>query len=383
MRALFISADDPVPSRDGYGLYSRHILSLLEGEVLSAVFGRGGDPDEPGLRTEGLRAWPRGAQALAVASGVSATRGQFRSRRVTRWALALIDRHNPDVVILNHIRAGWLAPALAAQTSAPLVYVAHNDEARGLGSVAPYMGTWLLRTATRREARTSDRLQRKILDPLSGLITISDADAMSLAKHHSARLPRVTIPPPRPNVDSGSAPPADRLLFVGSVTWEPKYQNLRWLLQEVLPRVLAEHPSTVVDIVGAGVRRVEPLVSDPRVRLHSDVDDVSPYFEAGGVFLVPERQQGGVKLKSIEAAAYGLPIVSTPAGVEGTSLRASNACLVADDRDGFAAAIVTLLDDDNKARTLSQRARQVIQDMPQPAEQRTLVTTLLAQVVQR
>lgn len=381
MRLLFISADNPKTIRDGYGVYSRHLLTLMEhpDTTWEGVFGRGYLEHRSGPAMGGLRAWPRGAQALAVATGRSATRSQFRHGKVLRWALSAIRRYRPEVVLLNHIRAGWLLPALAAEASVALVYVAHNDEARGLASAAPHMGSALLRAATYREAHATAHLQDQILAAAQGLITISSIDAASLVEHGRADLPVLTIGPPRPEAHAEPpAQPADRLIFVGSVTWQPKYNNLVWLLREVIPGVLAQRPDTTVDIVGTGVQRVAPFATDPRIELHPDVEDTTPFLRAGGVFLIPERQQGGVKLKAIEAAAHGLPIVTTPEGIEGTPLSHRDSCMVAADAADFTAATLALLHDPTTALLLGRRAHQLVRDLPDRAEQLGRLSTFFA-----
>ncbi len=74
--------------------------------------------------------------------------------------------------------------------------------------------------------------------------------------------------------------------------------------------------------------------------------------------LVPERQASGVKLKTLEAANHGLPIVTTSCGREGTMLIDGVHCRVADDEATFAAAAAELLGDGLQRDRLAGAARE-------------------------
>jgi glycosyltransferase involved in cell wall biosynthesis len=63
--------------------------------------------------------------------------------------------------------------------------------------------------------------------------------------------------------------------------------------------------------------------------------------------VAPILTGGGTRVKIIEAALYGRPVVSTPLGAEGLNLSEDRGEIVmADDGPGFAQAIVGLLRDD-------------------------------------
>jgi glycosyltransferase involved in cell wall biosynthesis len=71
----------------------------------------------------------------------------------------------------------------------------------------------------------------------------------------------------------------------------------------------------------------------------------------------PLRAGGGTRLKILEAAACGVPVVSTSVGVEGLALEAGKEVLVADDARSFASAICELLSDPVRRAKLAQAAR--------------------------
>jgi glycosyltransferase involved in cell wall biosynthesis len=121
----------------------------------------------------------------------------------------------------------------------------------------------------------------------------------------------------------------------------------------------------------------------PGVELHSDVAAVSPFYQATQLAAVPEQQASGVKLKTLEAANHGVPIVTTSSGREGTTLVDRAHCLVADDEAGFAAAIVELLGDDALRQNLAAAAHQRVRDHFAPERVSALVEQVVSHLCER
>ena len=73
--------------------------------------------------------------------------------------------------------------------------------------------------------------------------------------------------------------------------------------------------------------------------------------------MVPLLQGGGTPLKFIEALAYGLPVIATARAATGCEVRDGEDCLIADDEEAFAAALVRVLRDG--APELGLRGREI------------------------
>jgi glycosyltransferase involved in cell wall biosynthesis len=81
-----------------------------------------------------------------------------------------------------------------------------------------------------------------------------------------------------------------------------------------------------------------------RVQLAGFVPDLRPLLHDSAVYVVPLRVGSGTRLKVLEAMALGKAIVTTALGSEGIALRDGESALFADDADGFARAVIALLD---------------------------------------
>lgn len=149
------------------------------------------------------------------------------------------------------------------------------------------------------------------------------------------------------------------LLFVGSMSYQPNVEAAVWLRDDVLPLILADRPDAHAHVVGR-FPPPELLASDSEgFRVHGEVPDVRPYYRACDVVAVPVLSGGGSRLKVIEAAAAGRPIVSTPLGAEGFGAVDGRDVLLAATAEDFAAHVLALLEDRGRRTALADAARRL------------------------
>jgi glycosyltransferase involved in cell wall biosynthesis len=73
------------------------------------------------------------------------------------------------------------------------------------------------------------------------------------------------------------------------------------------------------------------------------VEDLAPYYTDAKVAICPMLSGTGIKIKVVEAMAYGLPVVCNSRGVDGLPNKTDNGCIVTDDDEAFSDGITTLL----------------------------------------
>jgi glycosyltransferase involved in cell wall biosynthesis len=73
-----------------------------------------------------------------------------------------------------------------------------------------------------------------------------------------------------------------------------------------------------LQIVGRGAKKaLQNLARGPDIAIHENVPDIAPYFRNTDVLLYAPSQGSGMKVKVMEAFAFGVPVVTTKEGVEG------------------------------------------------------------------
>ena len=139
----------------------------------------------------------------------------------------------------------------------------------------------------------------------------------------------------------------NELIFVAGFAHPPNVNAAKWLVGEIFPRVLAEVPSAHLLLVGSNPTEEVKELAGPAVTVTGYVSDeeLKALYARAGVAVVPLRFGAGVKGKVIEALHYGLPLVSTPVGMQGLGgLDAVSP--ISDDAEKIAASIVHIMQDE-------------------------------------
>jgi glycosyltransferase involved in cell wall biosynthesis len=194
-----------------------------------------------------------------------------------------------------------------------------------------------------------------------GVLTVSQKEA-DLIADFTGESDLAAAVPDCEDLPPSAVPYADRkgVVFVGNFRHAPNVGAVRFLCEEVLPRLdpglLAGHP---VSIVGNDLTdTVRGYGRDlPNVRMVGWVPSVLPYLHHARATVVPVQYGAGTKRKLVQSLLAGTPSVSTTVGVEGLHLRDGEHVLVADDQAVFADAVTRLLTDEPLWRRLAAQGR--------------------------
>jgi glycosyltransferase involved in cell wall biosynthesis len=149
----------------------------------------------------------------------------------------------------------------------------------------------------------------------------------------------------------------NRILLLGSFHSDFNRDALRFFASDVFPLVRREVPEAILEVVGEGVDENTIAEGGSGIVFTGGVDDITSYLGRCSLMVLPLRYSGGVRIRMLEAAAMGTPVVSTPPGVAGMGLRAGEDYLEATDAASMAEAVVSLLRDAEKAAALGRSAR--------------------------
>ena len=154
-----------------------------------------------------------------------------------------------------------------------------------------------------------------------------------------------------------------RLVFMGTLHYEPNRDALHHFTTEIFPLVRAAVPDVEFEIIGGGDQPdIAALGRLPGVTFTGFVDDVRDVFGRASALVVPLRSGGGTRLKILESMAAGVPVVSTTIGAEGLDLIDGEDLLIADDRTDFAAGAILLLQDRAFARRIAETGRRRVRE---------------------
>jgi glycosyltransferase involved in cell wall biosynthesis len=265
---------------------------------------------------------------------------------------------DPNIIMVNQLRAAWAIPYLSSDLHASIIYISHTCESHCYHSVAKNQDNKVIRMITKIEADRILELERKVLQRVQYCVSFTPEDAQRMKKINPR--PRHIVIPPGTDIPEYIPENTGELslLLVGSYQWNPKRKYAIWLANEVLPLVNQGTAKVKLILVGQDATQLkEAIYNKEMVEIHSDVPSTLPYYQENMIFTIPDRHESGLKIKTLEAASFGLSIVSTPAGIEGSLLINEESCLIANTKEEFAKVIQRLIANTLLRKKLGEKAR--------------------------
>ncbi len=191
------------------------------------------------------------------------------------------------------------------------------------------------------------RIRRDELRVARAAHSVGTYDAEEVEDYHREGIARVhwldlTLPPATQVKVDATSP---RLVFLGDRSWPPNDEAFRLLLQW-WPAIRDGVPDAELYIVGKRGPGKQPELPEDVVDL-GFADDLDALLGSARALVAPILTGGGVRVKILDAASRGLPIISTSVGVG--SLSNVFGLATYDSREEFVGRCRTLLLDKRSA----------------------------------
>lgn len=373
MRILWVKAGKLLPVDSGGKIRSYNILRQLArnhevtflsyyGGALDSTYEREILRELPHAHTIHTAALDRGTAAQSL----DYVRRLFRSTPfavskfthpdVQRLVAAWLKERKFDLAVCDFLSASRNFPDVLAT---PTVLFQHNVESVLWQRMALTESNPVKRLVYKIEAGKMTRYEQRTLGKFHHVIAVSENDRQEMLK----MAPTCSISVVPTGVDTAKyaiAPPSavtsPRIVFTGSMDWEPNIDAVAYFCQDIFPKVRAEFPSAIFQIVGRNpYPRVKQLACDS-VEVTGTVPSVADYLRDATVVVVPLRIGGGTRLKIFEAMAMGKAVVSTSIGAEGLDVKNGRDLILADDAAALSEAILVLLRDSTARRHYEESA---------------------------
>ncbi|HEY9734767.1 MAG TPA: glycosyltransferase family 4 protein, partial [Trichocoleus sp.] len=152
------------------------------------------------------------------------------------------------------------------------------------------------------------------------------------------------------------------LVFVGAMDYIANVDTAQYLAQSVLPPLRQRYPEATLTLVGANpTAAVQALADLPGVAVTGRVPSVVDYLHRAAVCVVPMRIGYGIKNKTLEAMAAGVPVVASDRGLEGLTVENPLRALRANSAEDYVEAIGRLFEQPDLRAQLSRNARAMIE----------------------
>ncbi len=338
-RVVVFDHEIPAPDQDSGSLRMASLLQILAESGRRVTF----VPHNRGLRE------PYTTQFHQM--GIEVSHGHEDWRK-------LIADYAPDLEMIicsrPSVAADIFPQVVEAAPAVPLVYDMvdfHGLRLRRRGDSDGSTG--------RRHADAMVELERAMVRMADVTIAITEDEAAMVRELEPQA--RVTVVPNVHGSARSTASFEDRsgLLFVGAWRHTPNRDAITWLMDDIMPVVWASNPAIKLHLVGSDMPEsiVDPSIT--QVTRHGWVEDLGPLFDSVRLSIAPLRFGAGMKGKVGDSLIRGVPVVTTPIGVEGFGETAASV-LVADDAAGIATHILALHDDEQRWQSLADAGHQAV-----------------------
>ncbi|MDE5107404.1 MAG: tetratricopeptide repeat protein [Trichodesmium sp. St17_bin3_1_1] len=207
------------------------------------------------------------------------------------------------------------------------------------------------------EKISSEEMQRLIYEELKlaetsdYIISVSEEERQKFIEYGYEKVEVIGhFMTPYPTVNSFFQ--RQNILFVGAIYEldSPNADSVIWLCQEIFPQIQS-YLGQEVKLLIAGNNEVEGLkqkvegLGNSSIEMLGRVEDLTDLYNNCRIFVAPTRFAAGISHKVHEAAAYGLPIVSTSLIGQQLGWKHETELLVGDDQINFAQQCVKLYQD--------------------------------------
>ena len=149
----------------------------------------------------------------------------------------------------------------------------------------------------------------------------------------------------------------DGLLFVGALRDEgsPNVDSLLWFLINVFPLLEQAIPGIQLNVVGDNSAPSLATISKPSINFTGRLDSIDQMYNSCRVFIAPTRFAAGIPHKVHEAAAKGLPSVTTALLAKQLGWQDGKELLIADTPEGLCGAVYKAISGRKALGRYSQR----------------------------
>lgn len=148
------------------------------------------------------------------------------------------------------------------------------------------------------------------------------------------------------------------ILFLGTYGYDPNVVAAEYLIREVWPHLTRICPNARLLIAGPHPEQIPSYRHSPKgVEFLGFVSDLAALYLRTRVFCCPIQSGGGTRIKLLEAASYGVPIVATSLGAEGISFLKDEEIILRENGISLAEECADLILNDSRAARIGAAAR--------------------------
>jgi glycosyltransferase involved in cell wall biosynthesis len=286
---------------------------------------------------------------------------RFISDRFTRRLTEILHSQDFDIVQLETVLMASYIHVIRQHSKARIVLRAHNIEHQIWERLAANEKSPLKRWYLSHLSRTLKLFELTSADLADGVAAITSRDASFFRGY--CEKPVISLPfginPGDYRTDSVSNE-KPTLFIIGAMNWMPNAEGVGWFLRNVWIDLHKKYPWLEFRIAGREMPQWMRKLDLPNVKVLGEVEDAAAFFAGNDIMIVPLFSGSGIRVKVIEAMAYGKAVISTALGAEGIDYTNGDNILIADQACEFYEMISLCVERPELRNKTGAKARQLI-----------------------
>lgn len=153
------------------------------------------------------------------------------------------------------------------------------------------------------------------------------------------------------------------LIITGGMDYIVNIDAACFFSLEILPLLQKKYPNITLTIVGAKpTTQVKELTQNPCITVTGTVPSMVDYLHKATICVVPMRSGFGIKNKTLEAMAAGIPVVASDRGLEGLQIESPLCALRANTIQEYIENISNLFENSSLRQEIRKNARLMIEN---------------------
>lgn len=274
----------------------------------------------------------------------------FKSKEITKRFHQLLREETPEIVLIEYATLAYLVPTTENRRNIRFLIDTHD--------ILWKRNQVFLQNGFHHWVDITSEQETEALKKFDLILAIQPDEAKQLSDMVHDQVPVVVVGHPTQAHVSLNPPRQSKSTVLGMLASanDANFQSLTWFFDNVWKRCNHSNDLQFV-LAGSITDSIDETELPANVRLLGRIDKLPEFYDQIDVVINPVQFGTGLKIKTIEAFAFGKPLLSTTHGISGITFASSDPpYLLADTAEEWIESLTRLNQNPDLKSSLSQRA---------------------------
>ncbi len=151
------------------------------------------------------------------------------------------------------------------------------------------------------------------------------------------------------------------IYHIGSMDWAPNVEGITWFLSTVWDDLQTELKDVKLFLAGKNMPKSLLKKENNQTVILGEIEDFSAFSLSKNIMIVPLLSGAGIRIKVLEAMAFGKVVIATEIAVEGIGLTHQKNVLIANSPEDFKEQLHYFFSNLEKIKSIGDHAKQFVE----------------------